>query len=275
MCCLPSQREDEQENPQTNTEPEAIIAALIGTCIDYSDGFWSYEFCIGGSLRQFLIAQQTDPETQIKHDYSLGTYTNTSVTAQASDSSTADTVEEKDTPSPNPGHAGGSSSDPPLLQWGGLRFPYFEWKYEEGTICDVTGSPRKTSVRFICMQGVPEMTMLSLQESVTCVYTAIVAVPELCTHEKFRTSSGKYYDLKCYLPDEAERFEAVRSSARRRAAAMNIPHVTNWGLPKVMPADWKDPLTVRQRGLVADEPVQYQKIRADMIMDLLKDLQAQ
>ncbi|VDD84406.1 unnamed protein product, partial [Mesocestoides corti] len=59
----------------------------------------------------------------------------------------------------------------------------FDWTqfYDHGTLCDVTGKPRSTEVRFVCRRDLPFPTILDVTEVLTCSYVVRVAAADLCT----------------------------------------------------------------------------------------------
>ena len=67
----------------------------------------------------------------------------------------------------------------------GIDLPYFEVEMNDGTTCELTNSPRKTKVLYICL---PEgrLEIYELKETSTCEYEIIVLTSVLCSHPDFK-----------------------------------------------------------------------------------------
>ncbi|KAI9330343.1 hypothetical protein DFJ73DRAFT_781911 [Zopfochytrium polystomum] len=134
-------------------EQELIKDALI--ILDSVHGWWTYEFCHGGQLRQYHplppVIERDFPHK--KQDYILGTAL-------------------------PPGAASLGE-----YSVGGQTAKYLSQTWEGGTVCQVgdTG-PREVEVRYFCGEtaGIP-----LVHEVASCRYVAVVHVPRLCELPEF------------------------------------------------------------------------------------------
>jgi len=85
---------------------------------------------------------------------------------------------------------------------------YAEMSYIGGTRCDLTGAPRKATVRYRCNRNIPGTRVENFQEVESCVYVFNVALNSLCNHEKFQPAKVRTEEIVCYLtqgvPDISE-----------------------------------------------------------------------
>lgn len=60
-------------------------------------------------------------------------------------------------------------------------------QFTDGTLCDLTNSPRQTKVYYICNE-VPSRSgeIKQIEETSTCEYSVIVLLAELCQHPSYR-----------------------------------------------------------------------------------------
>lgn len=58
--------------------------------------------------------------------------------------------------------------------------PYIKQILNNGTICDITGRPRKTEIRYYCTYDAFSPTKISIEEVQTCQYVEKIFIPELC-----------------------------------------------------------------------------------------------
>eukprot|EP01134_Creolimax_fragrantissima_P001126 CFRG1126T1 len=265
-CCLPSTMNVDKmsDGKLTKHNPVQLLSPLTGELLNYSDGFWSYTLQVGTHLKQYLMVKGKDGKEVVRHDYILGKFI---------EPPSEDKQEYKNMLHSKVGfdkQHKHSKDELPLLEWAGLRFPYMELIYTEGTMCDITGMPRKTFVRFICLQVAPTSLLVSVEELSTCVYAVIVATPLLCTDRRFQVISKNRYSIECSLHFGQSSYDTLRHAVSQRESL--ISHITNWGLPETMPNTWKDPLTAMQRGVGAEHSTfQYNKLRDELISGILSE----
>ena len=70
--------------------------------------------------------------------------------------------------------------------------------YKGGSICDLTGEPRRAKVSYTCQRGTMERVM-SVTESSVCIYDIAIVTSLLCPKEKSKLSSPK---ALCYPIDD-------------------------------------------------------------------------
>jgi len=76
---------------------------------------------------------------------------------------------------------------------------YAKSDFTEGTMCDLTGRPRMTTVNFRCNNEVNGIQVENFQEIETCVYIFNVAMRSLCEHEEFKPAVVRTEEIICYL----------------------------------------------------------------------------
>lgn len=67
----------------------------------------------------------------------------------------------------------------------GVSLPYFEMNMSDGTVCDLSGRPRQTSVLYVCYPQ-SKHNVLSVKETSTCQYEVIVLTSLLCIHPWYK-----------------------------------------------------------------------------------------
>lgn len=72
-----------------------------------------------------------------------------------------------------------------------LELPYYKVIMEDGTVCDLTGQPRKSSILYVC-QPLGRGEIYQFKEVSSCEYEVMVLTSTLCNHPDYR-----YWD--CYL----------------------------------------------------------------------------
>ncbi|KAG7400688.1 Protein OS-9 [Phytophthora boehmeriae] len=139
------------------------------TCVTRNEGWWTYEFCFGRSLRQY----HRDSEGRITAEFSLGTF-DTEGNHELERAGSALVSEHID-----PTH---DVSRPAYLEL-----------YNHGTYCKEfeNHAPRKARVFYYCSQGGTSHHILTVKETQTCSYTVKVSSPVLCDHPHFLNDEQK------------------------------------------------------------------------------------
>jgi len=150
----------------------ALLEEMRGTCVNTTQGWWTYEYCFPHSLIQFHLAGngKTRDPTHI-----LGTLNGTT-SPTAPNTVKMETIRLKPSISPR------ERREPPsnhltLQQYLG-----------GGTVCDETSQPRSTKMRFQCplkWKSQTETQIVSIQEGSLCEYEVVIQSPMLCGHSKF------------------------------------------------------------------------------------------
>ncbi|GMF10652.1 unnamed protein product [Phytophthora lilii] len=139
------------------------------TCVTRNEGWWTYEFCFGRSLRQY----HRDGDGRITAEFSLGSF-DTAGNRELERSGSALVSEHID--------ATHDVSRPAYLEL-----------YDHGTFCKEFEShaPRKAKVFYYCSQGGTSHHILTVKETQTCAYTVKVSSPVLCDHPHFLNDEQK------------------------------------------------------------------------------------
>ncbi|KAH3732742.1 PRKCSH domain-containing protein [Pelomyxa schiedti] len=120
MCRLPKEIVPDFTTAETKTSEvlldearELVEEAMNDKCIYKSSGWWTYEFCYGGHLRQFH-----EENGKVASEYFLG-YTPELLPSEI----------------------------------GQLQHGFYSETYTKGTVCDLSGEHRQTEIRFSCDEG--------------------------------------------------------------------------------------------------------------------------
>jgi len=150
----------------------SYLSDLDNECIKTSQGWWIYELCYGKHVRQYHEERTRNKktskvDTKITVDYTLGK---------------AKLPKKLD-----------------LQSFTGKKTSNFvEEQYDQGMICDITGEPRMTTVRYKCMIDSKHVTLKPPEEVSSCIYAMDVAVPALCEHPEFKTHHIPASEIVCY-----------------------------------------------------------------------------
>jgi protein OS-9 len=168
LCSLPriiEERENEEvkQNVNVTAEQESkakelelaaqrgwdLLKDMQGNCIYYASGWWSYSFCYGEGVRQF---HQLPPGRNVPHwppveDRSVSAFVLGEFEKGASQKNKKAKSERKTLDAPT-SEAGKEIREKGLARMekkGDMR--YLVQKLDGGTVCDLTGKPRKTEVQ--------------------------------------------------------------------------------------------------------------------------------
>jgi len=186
---------------------------LRGACLrKKSLGWWNYELCVGVSVRQYRQAM-TDTERKTKTHFLFGGSDDEKkkTNEQPKESGfTIGTFRNETAVLVQPDLSRGRP--PP----GSLLRPERIQVYDQGEICDLTGSPRTATVHFRCDRaagnGIPKTFFFdsnkppyitTITESSTCNYDIVVALPAACALEDASVYHPSYsYDADSFLDDD-------------------------------------------------------------------------
>lgn len=148
----------------------ALLEELRGTCINTTQGWWTYEYCYPTSLVQYHIASggKRDPE------HVLGTLNGTSASIEPN-KVLMNMVRLKPSISPRERRAAPSNHRTLRQKLGG------------GTRCDETSRERQSVMHFQCAsnwQSQPETRIVSISEGSLCEYEMLIYTTLLCGHPK-------------------------------------------------------------------------------------------
>jgi len=176
-CVLPDASEIElpqDDAQQPDTEPDALLAPLEGSCLQRITGWWTYEYCYNKHIRQFHME-----DSKVVNEFYLGS-------------------QKIDKEEPSRPFGDEQQQQQPLD--GQLDDKYFSHFFDEGTPCDLTGIPRTTEVRYFCANM--ESTIISgISEHSTCNYVLMVASPLLCQHSSYQTNRELIEKIQCFPRD--------------------------------------------------------------------------
>lgn len=195
QCQLPSSLSPDAEKGQENKRPHAepsrtpfeIMEALSSAegCVKTVIGYWTYSYCHHKHLRQF----HDDPNQQ-------SSVPNEAQAAAAEDKDGATSLKAEETAFVlgvyDAATEPPATEETPLKMWHQERLvPYFAERITGGTLCDLTGKPRETEVRFICNRAAGAGQIVSIEEGPTCMYELVVGSALLCRHSKYRVRSSR------------------------------------------------------------------------------------
>ncbi|XP_028402326.1 protein OS-9-like isoform X2 [Dendronephthya gigantea] len=202
QCVLPIVHFETKKNKTVNVTTEEInklLEPLNNTCIIQINGWWSYKVCIGKSVWQYH-----DEGHEIKDNISLGHFsgnTNWSIF----------TVEEEMEDSQR----------------------YHSHFYSNGTVCDITGNPRKTEVRFFCGSQANDF-ISRIDEDSTCDYIINVYTDKLCSHSLFRPPSPpKKHSITCspaLREDQYKKYTEAQNKKTEKSRAEGEQKDNSWTL---------------------------------------------
>ena len=91
--------------------------------------------------------------------------------------------------------------------------------YEGGSVCDLTGLPRETEVRYVCdrEQG---LLLQSQSEASTCKYVVIVVSSRLCDHPGTSNCDGLHNCIHRHIRMQRSRCTSPKTSASSAAQRM-------------------------------------------------------
>lgn len=149
------------------------------------DTYWTYEVCHGQYVRQYH--EDREPKKPKVQEYYLGTFDKDKHKAGQ---------KEKWFREQN------SQTGPPVKKVDGIEMPYVEVQMTEGTICDLNGKPRTIKLLYICYEH-GKHDILSLEETSTCEYEAVILSPLLCEHPDYRARGMGENEINCMALDNA------------------------------------------------------------------------
>lgn len=147
----------------------SLLEGLRGSCVNLTEGWWTYEYCYPHSLTQFhLQGRKREPE------HVLGTV-NGSAASTAPDTVEMSLTRLRRSISPRERRA------PPSGHW------TLRQRLAGGTVCDETGRSRQAQLHFQCppnWQARPEPRIVSISEGSLCEYEVLLHTTLLCGHPK-------------------------------------------------------------------------------------------
>jgi protein OS-9 len=158
----------ESERKVKAKEPDELLEILKDQCFYRHEGWWSYEFCYYGKIRQVHVEGE-----KVIQEYVLGEF----------DADATDAYHENRT---------SESTDEDHVKDTSKR--YHVHLYTNGTVCDLTDIPRYTEVRFVCSE--PTVLISSIKEISSCNYVLTVQSPMLCKNPLFQQEKRTFF-IRC------------------------------------------------------------------------------
>ncbi|RNA29963.1 OS-9-like isoform X2 [Brachionus plicatilis] len=156
-------------------------------CLYKNNGWWTYEFCVGQLINQYHILPNGSMHGE---KISLGNFSH--------DFDWLGANETKKYPSRS-------------------EILYHEQYFEHGSLCELTGRPRKTTVKIFCDErGLDRIEMIS--EIETCEYEIFVRSQSLCSVPNFSKKQISH-DLKCSPVVSDHVFEKYLASKEKKENA--------------------------------------------------------
>lgn len=150
--------------------PDELLEVLKDRCFIRQEGWWSYEFCYHKKMRQIHLEDE-----KVAQEFVLGEYDAEATAAYNENLSDVSTLKD------------------PRSKDASQR--YHAHQYTNGTICDLTGQPRETEVRFVCSE--PRAMISSISELSTCRYAVTIQCPTLCKHLLFQEERPVWHTINC------------------------------------------------------------------------------
>jgi protein OS-9 len=148
----------ESERRITPKEPDELLEVLKDQCFYRHEGWWSYELCYHGKIRQVHVEGE-----KVIQEYVLGEYDDNATAAYHENIS--EFADEDHYPKDTSKR-------------------YHVHLYTNGTVCDLTDMARETEVRFVCSE--PTVLISSIKEISSCKYVVTVHSPMLCKNPLFQ-----------------------------------------------------------------------------------------
>lgn len=202
-----STTDQEKELTRATDRGMELLREMDGRCMYYSAGWWSYSFCYMDQVRQFhallpgngvpAYPPVEDPNT---HPYVLGKFRGDDENKKQE----AAVSRQKLTTEAVVRESRGDSR-------------YLVQYLEDGTICDLTGRPRRIEVQFHCH---PQSTdhIGWIKEVTTCSYLMVIHTPRLCNDVAFQPPrQDEAHNVICrevITPEEIPDWEAVGAAAQ-------------------------------------------------------------
>lgn len=191
QCFIPDTTVQKQENtePYVGPNPMRMLSLLFNqnACTHKPDIYWTYELCHGRYVRQFH-EDRDGKKTKIQ-EYYLGTI---DIPEKQR------ILKEYEEREKNPNR----KAEIPVKKIDGLNMPYVEIEMGHGTVCDLNNKRRKIKVLYVCYQH-GKHDILSVKETSSCEYEAIVLSPYLCVHPDYKPQDTGENEINCLPVDNA------------------------------------------------------------------------
>jgi len=155
-----------------------LMKPLQGNCLERNQGWWAYKVCFDQGVTQFHEEQK-----QVLTEFSLGNLLQP------------------------------YEDDPNQMV---VKHGHLSQMFHGGTLCDLTGHPRKVEVRYHCsLESLDHIE--SIKETATCQYLIMVASPRLCSHPAFGShQKSTMFPIRCRTLVSNEEFRELVQGLNER-----------------------------------------------------------
>lgn len=181
-----SSKNEESELSPTEARDRALelMLPLLGDCLFYEQGFFSYRFCYGSGVVQYRRHGDTyfprihpPPQADDSPTFVLGSFGKDDTTNTVTSS-------------------------------GGI--PFLAHRLRSGTHCPLTGAAREIEVQFVCDKTLMHDQILWIKEKRTCNYVMQVGTPRLCRDMRFQPPPDESLPIMCYsVESDSNEFETI------------------------------------------------------------------
>ena len=227
------EEEEERDHDLLMLETQRRLKKMEGVCSQIHLGWWSYEWCSETIVTQFHIHvsdSTATPSLALQDVTSLGKYSNRKFQIIAAKKDKADDDDDGDFPAANKYAEG----EPELAR--------VVDTYSNGDICDTTGKPRETKVKYFCCsekmmeryrgpvlrKGNPVVSnivsVVSLFEDPdeVCTYTITVCTPLLCENVKGADDDSLLFDISSGSMVNLDSRKAESSSSSKSESSRSL-----------------------------------------------------
>ena len=181
----PSTTQDAGPGPVSPlVETDKLLSKYDGRCFLRKEGWWTYEYCHKGHVRQFHAE-----ELNVVVDFSLGSYDAEETEQRAARQMEEDELEKRAQEAAERESRGTAgyveATESGASEQASVPSRPASHMYVGGTPCDLNQQPRSTEVKFLCG---PDAAVTNLMEPSTCHYQLDFSSPEMCQHKSFSNS---------------------------------------------------------------------------------------
>lgn len=191
---------ERQELARATDRGWELLKGLEDNCLYFVSGWWSYRFCYNSEVTQFHhLTLQPGKQEPPKRDPTTKQFILGRVDLNEEhgwEHSNRKSNSQIDV------HHGKQAHRLEIQLKGGSR--YLVQKMERGTICDLTGKPRRVEVQFHCSPSLTDRIGY-IKEVATCSYMMIVYTPRLCSDVAFlppKESKSHTITCRAVVPEE-------------------------------------------------------------------------
>ncbi|KAJ2358928.1 Protein OS-9 [Coemansia sp. RSA 2618] len=177
-----------------------LLQPLKSSCITYTTGWWTFEYCHERLVRQYHRMAPDKHGHAAEIEYRLGEYTH-----------------RKQRATLDPADTSGQHTDvvraTQIRRLGRKQFLTQVWA--GGTVCDITRQPREVEIQFHCDANSPERITM-VEETAICQYVVVINTPRLCADPSFYDmAASEVYDIRCQQVVADSEFAALVDERER------------------------------------------------------------